>query len=303
LFEDGLAVSELSRWVNTYGDYGDGYQGVEITIDAEADTYIRTDLDIRRNDNYGCEGLIAVGTSRGGGGTSYGAPDAMRALVRFDLSGIGAKLETRCSGLVDNLVSAVGLGHGYPGEWGGARPVLERAVLELTLVHAPNTYDGGMPDSLYTVDVHRVTGPGPLTPFLTWVEGNGREADPSTPDGSGCEHVDPAFGVAWVGALDSGDENNQPQPTFDPEVVASASIDQATDVGGDVIRWEITPLARAWLDGSVPNHGLLLRDVTSDGSFRGVRFGAREGLIFSLYPDVVEPPRIILTFAGGVCGR
>ena len=39
-----------------------------------ADTYIRTDLDIRRNDNYGLQGFIEVGTSRGGGGSPTEGP-------------------------------------------------------------------------------------------------------------------------------------------------------------------------------------------------------------------------------------
>ena len=59
-----------------------------IVLPAVADAYIRTDLDIRRNDNYGCQQFVMVGTSRGGGGIPFGGADAMRALIQFDLSAI-----------------------------------------------------------------------------------------------------------------------------------------------------------------------------------------------------------------------
>ena len=52
-----------------------------------ANMYIRTDLDIRRNDNYGLQGFIEVGTSRGGGGIlRRGRRHA--GLIRFDVSAL-----------------------------------------------------------------------------------------------------------------------------------------------------------------------------------------------------------------------
>ena len=226
---------------------------------AEADTYIRTDLDERRNDNYGRQNFLEVGTSRGGGGTILGDPDAMRALIRFDLTDVPAD---------DPLVNA---------------------ALELTV----DSYDQGSSSSVYTLDVHRIVDSGRLTP---WVEGNGFEGPLGDPLNISdapplSANVNNAFGVAWEGI----DANNQNQPAFDPAVSASAVIDQGVDGPGDVIRWDITTLVQDWLNGRVPNFGIMLRDVTTDGTFRGVRFGAREGELFKI-PNAVAGPRLVLTF-------
>lgn len=64
-----------------------------ITLNAVADTMIRTDLDLRRNDNYGKESVMMVGTSRGGGGIPYGGADALRSLLKFDLANISHPVE------------------------------------------------------------------------------------------------------------------------------------------------------------------------------------------------------------------
>jgi len=224
-----------------------------ITLQAIADAYIRTDDNSRRNDNYGCQQFVMVGTSQGGGGIPFGGADAMRTLIQFDLSTIP------------------------PGS-------VASAILELTILGAP--YDNGTPTSVYTVNVHRALAP--------WTEGNGIEF--FTPP-SGCTGVDPADGVAWAGAGDNADPdaaNNQTQPPFDPAVVATAMVNQGVNIAGDVIQFDITSLAQAWVNGTVPNYGILLRDPTSDGSFRGVRFGAWEGLQFGLQ-FAVTGPRLIVT--------
>lgn len=214
-----------------------------IILPAAGDSYVRTDLDVRRNDNYGAERLVGIGTSRGGGGIPFGGPDAMRPLLLFDLSSITA-------------------------------PSVVRARLSLSILSFPNGIN-----ETYTIDVHRLIGP--------WVEGNGAEG----PAGPGAMGTDPAFGVAWVGAGDGGDDNNQTQPPFDPAVWATAVIDQATAVPGAVVAWDVTSLVNAWLSGT-PNHGLLLRDVTEGtGTFRAVFLGAREGELFDL-PDAVAGPRL-----------
>ncbi|RPH56355.1 DNRLRE domain-containing protein, partial [bacterium] len=217
-----------------------------IALQAIADASVRTDLDVRRNDNYGCEAFLLVGTSRGGGGLPFGGADAMRALIQFDLSAIP-------SGSVTN------------------------AILELTIFDPP--YDNGQSTSVYTVNVHRVLAP--------WMEGNGNEVSPP----SGCTGTDPADGMAWAGAGDNADPdaaNNQTQPPFDPTVIATAVVNQDTNVAGDVIHFDVTSLAQAWVNGTVPNHGILLRDLTSDGSFRGVLFGARE-------ESEEDNPRLVVT--------
>jgi len=61
-----------------------------LVLDVEADTTVRTDQGARRNDNYGKTNTIMVGTGRGGGGIPFGGPDAIRSLLRFDLTGVAA---------------------------------------------------------------------------------------------------------------------------------------------------------------------------------------------------------------------
>ncbi len=58
-----------------------------LVIDVLKDTYVRTDLDVRRNDNYGLQDFFELGTGRSGN-DQYGAADAMRSLLQFNLSGI-----------------------------------------------------------------------------------------------------------------------------------------------------------------------------------------------------------------------
>ncbi len=71
--------------------YGDS---IKTNIAASADTYIRTDLDIRRNDNYGLQEFIELGTSRGGGEIPFGGADAMRSLLQFNLASyVGQHIE------------------------------------------------------------------------------------------------------------------------------------------------------------------------------------------------------------------
>lgn len=92
-----------------------------VAISAVADTYVRADLDVRKNDNYGHERVMSVGTGRGSSVGPVGAKDAMRAFVQFDLTGV---------------------------------PPVEKASLELT-VHSV----GGALDQPYTVGVYRVIQP------------------------------------------------------------------------------------------------------------------------------------------------
>lgn len=217
-------------------------------LEAKADTTVRTDLDIRRNDNYGCTHIMEVGTGRGGNLEPEGAPDAMRSLLRFDLQHLPP----------ENVLSA---------------------KLQLTL----DSFDFGSSDSVYTIDAHRVLPSGPLTP---WIEGDGFEGpqDPPLFVPPGCSEPDAAFGVAWVGGPDPLNEqgatlglDNQTQPSFDGAVVGSVTIHQATAAPGDVFEIDVTSLVNDWLSGAGANHGLVLRDVTTNGIFRGARFGTKEG--------------------------
>ncbi len=107
------------------------------TLVASKDTYVRTDLDIRRNDNYGCDFAFCVGTGRGGDGMPWGAADAMRAMIQFDLAAIPA-------------------------------PVA-KALLRLRVVE--DVRDASL--EALVVSVHRIEPTPELTP---WEEGNGAEA-------------------------------------------------------------------------------------------------------------------------------
>lgn len=257
LYRDFFGTPRLQGASN---DVGAHELPVPAVLQATADSHIRTDLDVRRNDNHGCQESVEIGTSRGGGGIPEGGPDAMRALVQFDL----ASLPPAAS--------------------------VDRAVLELTV----DGYDHGLATSIYQVDVHRVVPSGARTP---WIEGDGLEIGATLP--AGCTDVDSAAGVAWAGAGDNTDPaaaNNVTQPDFDPAVIASAAIRQASDAHGDVIRWDVTDLVRAWRNGTAPNLGVALRDVTTDGVFRGVRLGARDGLLRG-FPGAVPGPRLVVTLA------
>ncbi len=226
-------------------------------LEAEADATIRTDLNSRRNDNYACDPWLLVGTGRGGGGIPLGGPDAIRSLIRFDLSGV-------------------------------SQPVTS-AFLELT----PAPFSHG---TVFTVDIHRIVDSGILTP---WIEGDGTVGFwTSTPPG--CTHVDPASGVAWVGTGDGGDANNQTQPNFDTPIEASTVINATTSQGS--IQLNITSLVNDWINGVIPNNGVMLTDETTDGTFRHVFIGSREGELFNITvnsansPPLVKGPRLILNF-------
>jgi hypothetical protein len=59
-----------------------------VSLPALADTYVRADLDVRKNDNYGHERTMNIGTGRGSSIGPAGAQDAMRSFVMFDLTGM-----------------------------------------------------------------------------------------------------------------------------------------------------------------------------------------------------------------------
>jgi hypothetical protein len=197
--------------------------------------------------------IIIIGTSRGGGGIPFGGPDAMRSLIRFDISGLTSPAES--------------------------------AILELTV----HSFDNGSSSSVYTVDVHNIVD-STLTP---WIEGNGATATyPYAPPGaSGTDPAFGVAWAGAGDNPDPAAANNQTQPPFDPLVIASATIDQGVDEREDVIQWDITSLVNSWISGG-SNNGIMLTDTTANGLFRGVNFGAREGNIYSL-SDAVDGPRLL----------
>ena len=112
-------------------------------------------------------------------------------------------------------------------------------------------------------------------------------------DSTDCVWVNEAYGVAWVGAGDGGDENNQTQPDFAPEVMATAFLDQNVYPAGTIVRWELTDFVIARTNSSAPFHGIVVRDVTSDGvQFKSVWFVSREGEEQGLGAG----PRVLLEF-------
>jgi hypothetical protein len=234
----------------------------EITLQANADAYIRTDLDVRRNDNYGQNQEFRVGTGRGGGEIPYGGADAIRSLLQFDLSMIPTD-------------------------------TVENATLELTIFDIPS----GPASSEFVVDIHPLLG--------SWSEGNGYEGPSSSLIGAppGAVWVDPADGVAWAGAGDNpapDAANNQTQPDFDPVVIASAAVNQSTAMRGDVVQWDITSLVNDWLAGVLPNNGILLRDMTTDNTFRELQLGSREGDVWDFpgtSPEPVTGPRLFIALS------
>ncbi len=80
-------------------------------LDVEADTYIRTDLNARRNDNYGKTNIIQIGTGRGGGGIPFGGADAQRILLRFDVDNSFPQAK---SAILELTISAFGSTGGTP---------------------------------------------------------------------------------------------------------------------------------------------------------------------------------------------
>ncbi len=231
------------------------------TLTVEADTLVRTDLDVRRNDNYGKQQILVIGTGRGGDGQPYGAADAMRALVRFDLAGLPT----------EPLISA-------------------------NLVLSVYQFGSGSPTSVFTIGAHRIVPSGLRTP---WEEGNGFEGWPvGAPAGS--VDVDAAFGVAWSGLGDNPDPsaaNNKTQPDFDAVAEATTLVDRATTLSGDLIQWNVSSIVKKWIRAEVPNLGLMLRDSTSAGDFRELYFDAKDGAALTVPdPKWHAAPRLLLVF-------
>jgi hypothetical protein len=80
-----------------------------LTFPAVADAYVRTDLDVRRNDKHGLQDYLQIGSGRGGAGKPFGAPDQMRALLRFDIGAL-AGLRLTGAALEGSLQGFDGLG-------------------------------------------------------------------------------------------------------------------------------------------------------------------------------------------------
>jgi len=226
-----------------------------VALEAAKDAYIRKDLAVRQNDNYGRQEFMTVGTGR----EPFGEPDAMRGIVQFDLAKVPLAQ-------------------------------FQQAKLRLTL----HSFDNGAASSTYRLEAHRVID-GPLA---VWNEGNGYEGSGGAPAST---DPDSAYGIAWSGAGDNPDPfalDNETQPGFDRLIVASTTVNQGSARAGDIIDLDVTSLVAAWLSGSTSNLGIMLTDSASDGLFRGIRLGAREGKLFGI-AGAVAGPRLVLRYKDG----
>lgn len=237
--------------------------GPTLLLAPDADTYVRADLQVRQNDNYGLQDFIEIGTGRADQDQAEGAPDKMRALLHFNLS------------MLPPLD-------------------LSSATLETTLL----SYDNGAPDSVYTIEAHAL-----LAPWVDPKgEGNGYEGEPPPHASPLLTTTDYSYGVAWAGQGQNSDPyaaNNSTQPPFAPAVLGTQLVRQQSDSAGAEFSWNLTGAALAWLSRTAPqpNYGIALIDPTGD-IFRGVRFGSREGEVYGL-PGAVRGPRLALKWSVG----
>lgn len=160
------------------------------------------------------------------------------------------------------------------------------AYLEMTIASFRDGFN-----QTYQLNLHPIVASGDRTP---WIEGNGTEVGPAP---EGVVWVDDAYGVAWIGAGDGGDINNQTQPDFDPLPAASTVVVQSEHASGDVISWDVTDLVNSWREGTTPNYGVFVRDVNPDESFRQVWFWSRDALLREYeIGGAQEGPRLVLMF-------
>ena len=144
----------------------------------------------------------------------------------------------------------------------------------LTLSRQP-----GFPPTTSTVNVHRVTRP--------WAEG-GTE-----------EECAVNYGASWPESS-AGQLWTTPGGDYDPVAAASVTLTAMADSD----QFPIRDLVQDWVDGSAPNHGLLLRVADEVDSTASVSYGADDDTRLSLrprlrisYEDGSEPsgPRVALS--------
>ncbi len=182
-------------------------------------------------------------------GANYGADPYLR---------VGTTLRT--DGPVDAIRSL--LRFDVPADLG----TVVSARLEMSLFSFP--YGS---DQTFELGVHAIIDSGDRTP---WEEGNGSDFYVNFID---VWPPNAARGVAWIGTANGGDASNTTQPDFAATASSNTTIVPSEHSRGDVITWELTDLVNGWIDGSVANHGLLLRDTNPDRTYRQVWFGSRDG--------------------------
>lgn len=169
-----------------------------------------------------------------------------------------------------------------------AGAMITKATLYLT-VYQHGTSD---PNTTYTINVHRIVPTGALTP---WIEGDGTfNPIPSIPQ---CVWVDPAYGVAWYGAGDGGDSNNQSHPNYDPVIAATRTYSQSQYPIGSAIDWNVTGLVQNWFNGTYPNYGFMIVEQGSVPWVRAERYGTRDAALHGIPdPYAVAGPKMIVEY-------
>jgi len=79
---------------------------------------------------------------------------------------------------------------------------------------------------------------------------------------------------------------------------AVSFIDERVTPADPEVEWDITDLARTWQADAAVNLGLMLIDPTTDGRFRGIRFGSRDSKLFG-FQNPVPGPRLHVELADG----
>lgn len=90
---EGLVARHAAQLQGLLEETSDAQALQTTSVSAIADTYVRADVNSRKNDNYGLERIVCVGTGRGSSVGPFGAPDAIRALVKFSLGGLPREFE------------------------------------------------------------------------------------------------------------------------------------------------------------------------------------------------------------------
>lgn len=240
-----------------------------LRFEDQGDTYVRTDLDARRNDNYGLQEFMSVGSGRGGDGKPYGSPDAMRSLI----------FGFQPNELPNSEYSIGTLPKNEP---------ISSVVLEMAIQGFP-----AGSGQTYTLDVYPTIDYGSAPQPFFPLEGNGIENGPP-----GSVDPDAAEGIAWSGSDQNSDpdaSNNYTQPKFAANPIARATVSQNMSGPGTVVRWDITRFVLDYRAGKVAwAGGFVFRDTSSsNGQFRYINFHSKDS------PLAAARPRMLIGYGKG----
>jgi hypothetical protein len=273
----GFSCTELDPgYVNKIFDqienqqwHGNGHNHESInstdTLFPEKDTYVRSDLTVRSNDNYGLGDVLVVGNHR----ESIGPLDKDESIGPFD--------KYAPDGIRSLLY--------FPVKRGSA--LVKKATLTMTLYKIWSF----APPQNYIVTVHRIIPSGSRTP---WVEGNGCERNIGDLNPENAQTVDLASGVAWIGNGDGGDPNNITQPDFDPQALGTLQVSDLENSNEERVEIDVTELVNMWLSGKAENEGLLLKDSSlNNDSFKHLFFYSKDQM---LPENVQKKPCLVIEY-------